>query len=105
MTDFNKKVADIVEKRFEGVLQSNRINPSWIVKTKAGDLRISISLPESSSCFTIFACFDDNKKAVEVLEPIGCAHNLNYHVGKWNHHSTDFQNCLDSIFEPLAKIV
>lgn len=103
MIDFNKKVKDIVEKIFEGIPSNINKNSSWFVKTKAGDLRISIH-PDASCMFSIFTCFDDEKRAKNILESIGCAHNLNYHSGKWNHHSTDFYECLNSFFEPLTKI-
>jgi hypothetical protein len=101
---FNKKVGEIVLK-FGGKVFSVREDGHtvWELETKAGRLDVTVFAPESSKLFSIFACFDDNKKAVEVLSDWNKV-NLNIHSGKWNQHSSDKVGCLVTFSAALDEI-
>ncbi len=105
MKSFNKKVEKIVMDN-GGVSDYKREDGyhTMKMKTKAGMLSVTTFAPESSKVFSIFCCFDDPKKATEVLSPLN-ASNLNKHSGKWNYHCQEEQVCLDMFTSSLKEIV
>jgi hypothetical protein len=75
----------------------------WVIETKAGKLYVSVHEAEASKLFSIFCCFDDPKLANEMLSSFNKS-NLNPYSGKWNYHSTNENDCLNSFQDSLEKI-
>ena len=107
MIAFNKKVSDLVERQFDATLIHQREDgaKSWSLQTKAGELRISVHSPEPSHCFSIFTCFEDVKKANEIVKEVGLDDHLNPYSGKWNYHLSNETDCLAYFEGSLNKIV
>jgi hypothetical protein len=99
MQKFNKKVERIVLAL--GGIPSTTYN--WVIETKAGKLYVSVHKAESSELFSIFCCFEDPKLANEILSSFNKS-NLNPHSGKWNYHSQNENDCLNSFQDSLEKI-
>lgn len=77
----------------------------YYIDTKAGKLDITLHEETSSSkIYSIFCCFDDPKKAAEVLSE-GNKLNLNHHSGKWNFHISDAGDCIEIFVISLKEII
>lgn len=94
---FNKQVEKLV-LGFGGKLirETEGGYKQWEVPTKVGILSISLHEPDKSSCYSIFSCFDDVKRAKELL---GTHPRLNPHSGKFNWHVVNKNEIIDSFIE------
>lgn len=97
---FNDKAKAIVEK-LGGIAEEK--NPYKLkLNTRAGILNVSLHEPEKSALFSIFCCFDDEKKAAEILPNDT---TLNRHSGKWNFHLSDDKELLQIFKAELKYLV
>lgn len=101
---FNKKVIKAIVKL--GAVSTNEtFIHHYNIQTKAGQLLISLHLPESpSGIYCIFCRFEDVEKAKIVLTPIN-QDNLNKHSGKWNFHYLSADSCLEIFLSSLNEIL
>lgn len=104
---FNKKVI-----RYLQVIGGERIEKHhfthYKVKTKAGNLEVSLHNPEKGQVFSIFAKFDDEKKALQELQTIGNSFSidrLNKYSGKWNFHLDDSELTLTTFKFELTPLL
>lgn len=102
---FNKKVVKAIVKLGAKPYKEQGHAHRYFIETKAGKLDISLHKEDKpSKIFSIFCCFDDPKKAVEVLSPSN-ADNLNKHSGKWNYHFRGADGCFDTFMYSLQEII
>lgn len=102
---FNKEVGKIVTD-LGGTLTYQREDghTSWSLKTKAGKLDITVHAPEKTFLYSIFTCFDEPKKAKEVIGNY-LPSRLNEHSGKFNFHMADKTDILTSFKQSLEFII
>jgi len=105
ITAFHNRVIKNV-KELGGIVKiDNEYRVQIDIETKAGKLEIYLHKPNRpSKLFTIFSCFDEPKKAVEVLSSTNQS-NLNKYSGKWNYHFQDEKDCLEIFLDSLKEIL
>lgn len=85
------------KNRHIGELCSN-----YKIETKAGELLIFLETPQTSKVFSIFTCFEDNKRAKEMMPDND---RLNQYSGKWNFHNYTHDECLCRFKQELAPLL
>lgn len=112
---FNKKVEKIVLTHGGTSEKPIGSGKRWTIKTKAGDLSVSVHEPEKMSLYSIFCRFDKPKEALELLIEVGLeekvpnARNdgrLNRYSGKHNYHFSDERDtlvCFEMEIELILK--
>ena len=101
---FNKKVIKEI-KKLGAVSTKEKFAHRYNIQTKAGQLLISLHIPESpSKLFSIFCIFEDVEKA-KIILPSHQLTNLNKYSGKHNYHSTDKDYCLGELLYLLSEIL
>ena len=101
MEKFNKRVEKIVLAL--GGTVSPPFDYRWTLKTKAGDLLITVHEAESSKLFSIFCRFEDPILANEILKESNKG-NLNKHSGKFNFHRQDQEQIIEEFTSSLKEI-
>ena len=114
---FNDKIKKLVDKEFSQYIESYKSKDDsqyagisehvWRIRTKAGILRVMVTLPDPSALFSIFCQFEDVDKANSIIPvPVkGIKDQLNRFSGKWNFHYTDMKLCLTVFFMELSEII
>lgn len=102
---FNKEVGKVVTD-LGGTVSSQREDghTCWSLNTKAGNLNITVHAPEKTMLYSVFTCFDEPKKAKEVIGNY-LPSRLNEHSGKFNFHMADKTDILTILKESLEFLI
>lgn len=101
---FNKRVIKAIVG-LGAVSKNETFVHHYTIQTKAGQLLISLHIPDfPSGIYCIFCRFEDVEKAKQVLTPTN-QENLNKFSGKWNHHYLGADSCFEIFISSLKEIL
>ena len=94
-TQFNRSVAAYLESIGAETKGKSSFNGDWILKTVAGDLRVSVHEPEREDVFSIYCEFEDAKNNIVTSA-------FNYHSYDANELLNDFKIQMSSLLPVIA---